>query len=399
MKILFISQCPPYPIYRDGATLRVHFLLQEFSKFADCYFLSFTDNQTFSYSDLAIAKIVPGESILYRRPRTALNLAKLVISSRRYYSSEMEKKIKGAVQSFEPDIIFCEQTFMAQYGDLAPGIPKVMSAVDAISLAAVRQSQLADRLIMRIALKYISAQRRYVEKHFFPKFDAITAVSPDDADYLASLTSRQVGVVPNGVATDDFQPSCKAGESKRIIFSGNLSAPMNEEACLYTLQHLFPYVHEKIPEYDLTVIGRSPTEAIRAQAQSYVRILADVADMSAELDGATLYISPISCGAGIKNNVLQAMAMAIPVLVTPLIARPIDIKDGVNGFVAERGDDMREKLRYILHDKKLLGQIGEAGRAHVLSHFSWQRIADQYRTLFQEICAKEKGLSGKITNS
>lgn len=382
MRVLFISQCPPYPIYRDGATLRVHFLLQEFAKCADCYFLSFTDDPSFNYSDLEIAERVPGESIYYHRPRTLLNLAKLVLSPTRFYSTEMVQKIRDTVRSFKPDILFYEQTFMAQYGKVAPGIPKVMSAVDAISLAAFRQSAMQQSFLAKLAWKYVGYQRKSFEKQYFSLFDQVTAVADEDAAFLREVTPQPVAVVPNGVDIELFNPKHIKGPENSVVFTGNLSAGMNEEACLYLLREVYPKIHAKHPHLRLVVAGRGVTRSIRDALPDYVTVMEDLPDIRRAFDGAMIVVSPIAYGTGIKNNVMQAMAMGVPVFVTPLIANPLGITDGIHGFVEGRGEKFTSRLTSILYQPELLQNIGIKGRDKIVQHYAWRKVGQDYLSMF-----------------
>ena len=78
---------------------------------------------------------------------------------------------------------------------------------------------------------------------------------------------------------------------------------------------------------------------------------------------------------------MQAMAMRITTVVTPLIAQPIGITHGDNGLVADRGSNYLDIiLKYISREKDLI-KIGNSARNHVKTNFSWSAIAEKYRTV------------------
>jgi len=260
-----------------------------------------------------------------------------------------------------------------------------MSAVDAISLAAQRQSEIGDSKLHYLACRYIAHQRLAVEKKYFPKFDKITVVSNDDAVFLKRAVKRDIIVIPNGVDTVFFSPGRLDTKRNVVLFTGNLSAPMNEEACLYLLQYVFPLLHSRHPDIELVIAGRAPTENIISAMPSYVTLKADMLDLRDALSSAILYVSPIAYGTGIKNNVLQAMAMGIPVVATKLIADPIGIQHGETGFVAERGPDFVQAIEMALANRVLLDRIGRLGRLHIEQNYSWQQVASIYMDMFVEI--------------
>lgn len=391
MKILFLSQGLPFPVYQDGLTVRVYHLLREFSKFAQCHLIAFGDHELTAEEAEELRTMASFDIIRYQSPAGIVGLVKKAVSNRRYYDKQLETSIRTALTTFKPDIVFCEQTFMAQYADTIKGVPKVMSAVDAISLAAMRQAEIGGSINHFLAWRYVAHQRMAFEKYFFPMFDKVTVVSKEDADYLFDLIGMNVHVIPNGVDTEYFTPEVLDDNRKTIIFTGNLSAPMNEEACIYLLREVFPKLHYRYPDIEFKIAGRSPTAEILAAKPHYVNLNADVPDIRDAYKGAIFCVSPVIYGTGIKNNILQSMSMGLPVVVTPLIAGPIHIAHGRTGLVAERGTTFVRAIETLLADRCAIEVIGRSARIHVEQCFSWRHVATAYRDLFAEMLGEAEG--------
>jgi glycosyltransferase involved in cell wall biosynthesis len=264
-----------------------------------------------------------------------------------------------------------------------------MSAVDAISLAAIKQAKIRGSIIHFLAWRHVSRQRKAIEKKYFQMFNRITVVSKDDADFLMKFIRRDISVIPNGVDTEHFSPARLAANRKTVLFTGNLAAPMNEEACLYLLRDVFPHLHSKHPDISFGIAGRAPTDSIRAAMPYYVSLIADLPDLRIALGSAILCVSPIAYGTGIKNNVLQAMAMGIPVVATKLIAKPIGIKHGQTGIIAERGAGFVQAIEMLLANRVLLDRVGRAGCLHIQQNYSWQYVASCYMTIFTDIISEQ----------
>ncbi len=390
LKILMLSQGLPFPVYRDGLTIRVYHLLKEFSKRAECHLISFAD-YSLSEEEIKSLQSIASYDIVSHVPSGGLwGTLKKILSKARYYSKSFEEKIEESTRTFKPDVVVAEQTFMSQYADAVKDIPKVMSAVDAISLAAIRQSEIDENFLMNLSWKYVAYQRLGIEKKYFKKFDRITVVGEDDAEFLRTKLKKDVQVIPNGVDREYFAPSFRSDNRQSIIFTGNLSSPMNEEACLYLLQRIFPIIHTKYKHVNLTIAGRSPSDKIKSATPPYITIKADVPDMRDVMRDAMICVSPIMYGTGIKNNVLQAMAMGIPVLTTPLIADPIRIIHNDTGIVAKRDSAFLEAIETALENPSLLDKIGENGRLHVEKNFSWEHVASRYMDMFAEVVDERK---------
>jgi hypothetical protein len=390
MKILFLSQGLPFPVYQDGLTVRVFHLLQEFSKRAKCHLIAFGDYSMTEEEICNLHGMATFDIVKYEAPVGALGVFKKALSSRRYYSKEFEDRIRESISEFQPDVVFAEQSFMAQYVELIKHLPNVMSAVDAISLAALRQAEIDKGGVNTLSWRYVAWQRLAFERKYYSKFDRVTVVGENDADFLRKELKLDVAVIPNGVDTVFFNPTLLAPERNAVFFSGNLSAPMNEEACIYLLREVYPAVHSVYPHQPLVIAGRCATEKIRAAMPSYVILKEDLPDMRDAMRDALLCVSPVAYGTGIKNNVLQAMAMGIPVVATKLIADPISICHGSSGIVAERGQSFIDAIFKALQDRESTDRIGSAGRWHIEENFSWSYVASTYFELFAEVIGQRK---------
>lgn len=385
MRILIVSQGLPFPIYKDGLTIRVFHLLQEFTKRANCHLIAFGDYNLTDKETRRLCSMTTYDIVSHQSVNGLFGVMRKAISGRRYYSIEFRRKIQQAIREFKPDVIFAEQSFMAQYADLFKGIPNVMSAVDAISLAALRQAKINKSRWRALPWLYVARQRLALEKKYFPMFDRVTVVGEYDADFLRKNLNHDISVIPNGVDTDFFTPKLLAPERNTILYSGNLAAPMNEEACIYLLREVFPIVHSKYPTLQLVIAGRDATAQILAALPSYVTLKRDIDDMRDAMRDALLYVSPIAYGTGIKNNVLQAMAMGIPVITTKLIADPIGIRNGETGVIAKRGPNFAAAIFDALDNRESLDRLGNMGRRHIEENFSWPNVATSYFNLFTEL--------------
>lgn len=388
MRILFISQGIPFPIYRDGLTLRLYHLLKAFSESHECHLIAFSDRSLDKGESAELRRYCSYELVPFERTSLLCNTVRKVVSYRRYYSKRFARVMQRAIEYFGPEILFVEPTFMAQYVDVQQGIPSVLSAVDAISLAARKRAEIPNRWLVKLAWRYVAHQRLVAERRLARRCDGVSVVAAEDALFLEQNVAHKIHVIPNGVDTEFFYNVRSLGRRNSICFSGNLAAPMNDEACQYLLEEVFPQIHAARPDLRLIIAGRSPGNRLIRSLPRYVDLQANVPDMRLAMRDCLLYLSPIQYGTGIKNNVLQAMAMGLPVLVTPLIAKPIGIRDGELGFVAERGTLFLEKLDCLLSDSNALMAVGDNARSYVESNFSWRAMSRRYEALFSSAVAK-----------
>ena len=95
-----------------------------------------------------------------------------------------------------------------------------------------------------------------------------------------------------------------------------------------------------------------------------------------ELSDICLY--PSNAAEPFGLTMLEAMAMAKPMIVTDMGGMPEIIKDGINGFIVHVRDfeAMAAKICQLLEDKKLNERFGYTGRQIIESHYTKEKVAN-----------------------
>ena len=110
-----------------------------------------------------------------------------------------------------------------------------------------------------------------------------------------------------------------------------------------------------------------------------------VPDVVPYLARGTVFVCPLRIGAGLKNKVLEALALGIPVVATPLSVDGIDVRDGESAVMAPV-DQIAQKTIELLGDASLRDRLSKNGRELIESRYSWSQTADRYERLYDEIC-------------
>jgi glycosyltransferase involved in cell wall biosynthesis len=86
------------------------------------------------------------------------------------------------------------------------------------------------------------------------------------------------------------------------------------------------------------------------------------------------------------NVVLEAMAAACPVIVTPEVGLADVVRESGAGLVSDgEPNKLAQAIVRMLADPELRNRAGEAGRMVAIERFSWHAIADATVSLYQEI--------------
>ncbi|MCZ6799281.1 MAG: glycosyltransferase [Nitrospirae bacterium] len=89
----------------------------------------------------------------------------------------------------------------------------------------------------------------------------------------------------------------------------------------------------------------------------------------------------------IPNVLLEAMAMKLPVISTPITGIPEIVEDGVSGLLVPPRDALAlaEAMIRLLEDGELRRRLGEHGRARVEDRFDIRKNVQQYRGVFDDV--------------
>ncbi len=194
--------------------------------------------------------------------------------------------------------------------------------------------------------------------------------------------NAEVTIVPSTIDTEKYHPELRRnkGDGVPVIgWTGSYS----------TLQHLqraFPALTRlaKRHRFRLVVVGTEAPEIAgvdvefrRWSSETEVQDLADI-----DVGIMPLPDDPWSRGkCGLKA--LQYMALGIPPVVSPVGANTEIINDGVNGFLAEDGDQWVNRLSSLIKNSKLREQLGREARQTVEERYSARVAAPRVLETFE----------------
>lgn len=107
---------------------------------------------------------------------------------------------------------------------------------------------------------------------------------------------------------------------------------------------------------------------------------------------ADVYVSPSVWEEPLGLTILEAMAAHTPVVATRKGGVTTIINEGVNGFLvrARNSTEIADLVNLLLADDKLRAKIGEAAHKTVIEKFSWEKIAQRFERLYEQMKGKEK---------
>lgn len=214
------------------------------------------------------------------------------------------------------------------------------------------------------------------ERAVAARADASLFVSQAEAALFRNRTGL-VGIdaLGNGIDTATFDPAAtfaplapaEKGEGPILLFTGQMDYRPNVDAVTWFAREVLPLV----PGARFVIAGRGPTPEVQALAATNVTVTGAVADMRSWLAAADVVVAPLRIARGIQNKVLEAMAMARPVVASPAAFEGIEAEPGRHLLVADGAAAMAEAISGFIADPSRAIQLGAAARAHVAATYRW----------------------------
>ncbi|WP_235527954.1 glycosyltransferase, partial [Sphingomonas sp. Leaf38] len=153
-----------------------------------------------------------------------------------------------------------------------------------------------------------------------------------------------------------------------IVFTGQMDYRPNIDAVTWFVRSILPLLHQRHPAH-FAIVGRAPTAAVLALAGDDVTVTGAVDDVRGWLASAAVCVAPLKLARGIQNKVLEAMAMARPVVASVAAAEGIDHGDTIR--VADTAQDFADRIATLIESPDAAALIGHAARAHVIGRYGW----------------------------
>jgi len=272
--------------------------------------------------------------------------------------------------------------FSSPMGQYAESWPQARRVIDFCDVDSDKWRQYAERKPWPASLVFgyeASRLLRY-ERRIAASFDASLFVSAPEAELFKTLapeSAARTGWFSNGVDTAFFAPGDFAdpyapGE-KALVFCGAMDYWPNIDAVQWFAAEVLPALRARDPAVRFVIVGARPTAEVQALAsQPGITVTGTVPDVRAYVAHAALSVAPLRVARGIQNKVLEAMAMARPVLVTPQALEGIEAEVGSELLLAEDAPQWIDAAsKALAGPPAVLEALGQAARERVLSAYSW----------------------------
>lgn len=269
--------------------------------------------------------------------------------------------------------------------------PVVFVPYDAESVNFELRTRHGRDAIRRVYFRIEALKWRFVETHYYPLADACVTVTQEDAEAIsrrwAASDRSRIHVIPNGVEITHFAPWPVPEIPDRILITGNMQAPDTLVSVQWFLQAVLPRIRRIVPTATVDIVGRDPLPSMRAIAAQVrdVTLWGYVSDLRPHLARASVYVAPLRLGSGVKNRVLEAMAMGKPVVTTPLGILGLRVQPGRHALTATTEDTFAAAVVELLRNRDRRQQVGRAAREAIVADHSWTAVGECVESMLNDL--------------
>jgi len=384
--LLFLAHRIPYPPNK-GDKIRSFHILKHLARHYRIHLAAFVDDpKDMKYvrdmeSMCESTCLLPLSPVLARLASLTGLLRNSALSLPYFHNSRMQRWIETLLQRTSLQRVFIYSSPMAQYVlDRDPC--RMRRVIDFVDVDSEKWRQYAQRKHWPFSWLYRreGEQLARFEQAVAGRFDASILVSAEEAGLLQQLAPEaagRIGYLDNGVDHQYFMPgrgyaNPYAAESDVLVFTGAMDYWANTDAVRWFALEVFPQVRRIVPTAIFAIVGARPgREVLQLGSLPGVLVTGGVADIRPYLAHARAAVAPLRIARGVQNKVLEAMAMARPVIATSVALEGIATDAGV---AVQTADDQGQFANLCV---KLLQSSGPQdiarSREWVCQRYDWER--------------------------
>ena len=382
-EILFLAHRIPWPADR-GDKIRSHHILKRLAQMGRVHVGTFADDARDIGFLGELQQLAASAHVEIRtKPQWLAGVEALAsgapVSVKSFASASMAKWVAQTIEARGITDIFVFSGQMAQY------VPEDFSGrfiMDFVDVDSAKFESYAGEgnMLMRWVNAREGRKLAAFEAEIAGRADASLFVSEAEAALFRERSGADnVAALSNGIDTVFYDPAAKFKilhppfPDPLIIFTGQMDYRPTIEAVSDFATRAMPIIRARFPEATFAIVGRNPTQAVSdLSALPGVQVTGAVDDVRTWLGAADVVVAPLRIARGIQNKVLEAMAMAKPVVASPAAAEGIDAKSGTHFYVEADVRAEAERVCALLADTAKALAIGQAARAHVMQHYGWE---------------------------
>jgi len=398
MRILFTTLAPPSPPMH-GQRLRNRAILQALK--AEGHEITLLTLDDGSATNIESLHSLTREIRLLRAPIAArrgwadyMARAATLVSPRphgamKYRSPQLTAAISEAVDDGKYDLAICDDIYLIQNFPPRLPVPLVLNKHDFVHVILSQYLAWQRNPAVQAYGRIECMKLRHYESWACGAADSVIVCSESDAKLAARLSpGARISVVPNAIDVDSYSPQPEY-DQRTLLFCGSMAWHPNRDAMQYFVAQVLPRILSRASKVRLRITGERPSEDFvrRLDPSGMVDFTGWLPDIRPEIARSTISIVPLRIGSGTRLKIMEAAAMARPVVSTSIGAEGLAFADGEEILLADGAEAFADAVVSLLEDAPRRRALGSAARRRVAAAYGIDALrAACCRTLLS-VCA------------
>lgn len=266
-----------------------------------------------------------------------------------------------------------------------PPFQTTIDVRDAHSLIFSREAALTKSLFRKAELLLEARSFGVYAQKLVKKGYPLIVVADEDHDHLLKVWNVPTRVIPNGIDTEYFKEQPHAVRKPYVLFTGVMNYAPNIETALHFANDIFPLIKQLSPQVEFYVVGADPApEILLLNETQGIRVTGTVPDIRPYLSEASAFVCPMRSGAGIKNKILAAMAMRLPVVATALGIAGVAAEPERHCFIRETPSEFAKLTAKLVSGEINTEAMTKEAKDFVELNYVWKSIAEEIARGFSD---------------
>lgn len=219
---------------------------------------------------------------------------------------------------------------------------------------------------------------------------AVDHIMPPSAEEAATIR-RLAPSTPVTVLPPYFYDAaeCRAYDAAHfsrlsdIVFVGGFPHLPNVDGAVFMATEVMPLVWRDVPQARLMLVGYAPPPEVLAMAGPRVVVTGQVPSVEPFLERARVVLCALRYGAGVKNKVVDAMRLGVPVVATTIGSEGIGIAPGRDAIVADDPAGLAKGVVELFASPQRCADLSAAGSELIRRRFSRAAAREALRQVFR----------------
>ncbi|MCS7230988.1 MAG: glycosyltransferase family 4 protein [Elusimicrobiota bacterium] len=308
-------------------------------------------------------------------------------------SLKLKNRIKEILHKTKYDIVHIHKVQIAiNFIEFKNFVPVVID-LWAAGLKGVWYEVVFERNLLKKIIKFSRIPRYFLaDTKIYKSFNNFFVVSEEAKSYIIKrYPNKKVYIVPNGIESQiiNYRKTKPEDHDKgnTIIYTGDMGFFQNIDTVLFFAQKILPIIKKNIPNIKFFVVGRNPAKKILnlAKKDKSIVVTGFVDNIYSYLREFSVYVAPIRTGAGIRNKLLEALGIGMPVVSTKKATEGIKVLDDVHILFASNYVEFAHKVVGLLNSLQKRYYLGKNASELIEKNYLWENIVKEMIKYYQLI--------------